>query len=544
MRMRMARSLAAADHEYFDARGYVGESVDEALTSPHTITGMRLRPWIESRFADRSRALGEASHHQGTYITKLITAAHAAGLVGLAAVVLFGLAVGGDGLASVAASLLYVEGVVKGLEALPPWVRQVHFGMASSLRIDAVLVHDAADDSQSAVMSTAITRGVTNLPDNCLIGIVTPPGIDADAALAQISDGSHGECIHVPQEPLAFDASILDHFRATVPDLDEVAVRRLLDRVSLGYLISHSDDLTRPLGPAGNHLTINERQRLAIAMALALEPRLLSIGPVLAFADTDTALPLIEALSTPRLPVTIVTVRTAEVASAMDLIIFANDTNVQTDTHENLLMGNADYSQLWSSRLTSIDVDLSVLGIDGEATGALLTRLVTERYPAGNILYREGAPADRIIFTISGKIEIIASDSVGRARRVALIGPGNHCGDLRLTTGEVRAETAVAVEDTVVRSLSREAISAGMAGLLDRSPIERRVVSAILRAGPSTIDELRTILVDLDDASIQSALALLTRDGALVEESGRFRTVHKRAVKTGASDILDRLADL
>ena len=185
-----------------------------------------------------------------------------------------------------------------------------------------------------------------------------------------------------------------------------------------------------------------------------------------------------------------------------------------------------------------------MLGIDDASKGALLTRLVTERYPEGNILYREGAPADRIIFTVSGKIEIIASDSGGRSRRVAVIGPGNHCGDLRLTTGEVRAETAIAIEDTVVRSLSREAISAGMAGLLDRSPTERRVVSAILRSGPSTIDELRSLLVDLDDPSIDSALALLTRDGALVEESGRYRAVHKRATKTGASDILNRLADL
>ena len=564
MRMRMAKSLAAADLAYFDARGYVGESVDEALTSPHTISGMRLRPWIESRFTDRSRQLGEASHHQGIHITWLLTGAHAAGLAGLVAVVLFGLAVGGDGLASVAASLLYVEGVVKGLEALPPWVRQVHFGMVSSLRIDQILVQDAAGDSQSAAGSPGLTRGVTNLPDNCLVGIVTPPGIDADAALAQIADGSHAtsgwtlsidgipvnengihtETIHVPQEPLAFNASILEHFQATAPDLDEVAVRQLLDRVNLGYLISNPDDLSRPLGPTGNRLTINERQRLAIAMALAKQPRLLAIGPVLAFADTDTALPTIKALRASRLPAVIVTVRTAEVASAMDLIIFATGTEVQADTHENLLMSNADYSQLWSARLTSIDVDLSVLGIDDESKGALLTRLVTERYPAGDILYREGAPADRIIFTVSGRIEIMASASDGTARRVAVIGPGNHCGDLRLTTGEVRAETAIAIDETVVRSLSREAISAGMAGLLDRTPTERRVISAILRAGPSTIDELGNLLDDLDDAAINGALALLTRDGALVEESGRFRAVHKRATKTGAADILDRLADL
>ena len=544
LRMRMAKSLAAADLDYLDSVGRVGESVDEALTSPHTIVGLRLHPWIESRFALRSRKLGDASHHQGIAVTTLITGAHAAGLAGLVAVVLFGLAVGGDGLASVAASLLYVEGVVKGLEAQPPWVREVHFAMASSRRIDEILVDDGADDSQPALNGMGLKGDVMNLPDNCLVGIVTPPGIDADAALDQISDGINTETIHVPQEPLAFNASILEHFQAAAPGLDENAVLQLLDRVNVGYLISNPDDLTRPLGPTGNHLTIDERQRLAIAMALAKQPRLLAIGPVLALADTDTALPVTEALRASRLPAVIVTVRTAEVASAMDLIIFATGTEVQADTHENLLVSNANYSQLWSARLASIDVDLSVLGIDDASKGALLTRLVTERYPEGNILYREGAPADRIIFTVSGKIEIIASDSGGRSRRVAVIGPGNHCGDLRLTTGEVRAETAIAIEDTVVRSLSREAISAGMAGLLDRSPTERRVVSAILRSGPSTIDELRSLLVDLDDPSIDSALALLTRDGALVEESGRYRAVHKRATKTGASDILNRLADL
>jgi CRP-like cAMP-binding protein len=174
----------------------------------------------------------------------------------------------------------------------------------------------------------------------------------------------------------------------------------------------------------------------------------------------------------------------------------------------------------------------------------LLTRLVTESYGSGEIIYREGAPADRIVFTISGKIEILASDGQGNSRRVAVLGPGNHCGDLRLTPGEVRAETAVAIDDTVVRSLSREAISAGMSGLLDRTASERRIVSTILRSGPSTAEEIQAVLHDIDEAELLSALALLKGDGAITEEDGRYRTVQKRATKSGAADILDRIGGL
>jgi CRP-like cAMP-binding protein len=214
------------------------------------------------------------------------------------------------------------------------------------------------------------------------------------------------------------------------------------------------------------------------------------------------------------------------------------------DTHERLLVESSEYSQLWSSRLSSADVDLSVLGIDDSSQGTLLTRLVTERYSAGDVIYREGAPADRIIFTISGKIEILASDASGRDRRVAVLGPGNHCGDLRLTPGEVRAETALALEDCIVRSLSREAISAGMSGLLDRTPTERRIVSAILRNGPSTRDELHSQLADVPEAAIASAISLLMSDGAITTEGDRYRTVQKRATKAGAADILDRIGGL
>ena len=95
-----------------------------------------------------------------------------------------------------------------------------------------------------------------------------------------------------------------------------------------------------------------------------------------------------------------------------------------------------------------------------------------------------------------------------------------------------------------MRSLSREAISAGMSGLLDRTATERRIVSVILRNGPSTIDELHAQLSDVDATAVASSVSLLESDGAIVAEGDRYRTVQKRATKSGAADILDRIGGL
>lgn len=564
LRMWTGKSLVIADRDRLGASSRVGESVDEALTAPRSIAGLHLGGWIEGRFSRRAHALEEASHRQGRKIADLVTGAHAAGLAGLVAVVFFALAMGGAGLAGVAAALLYVEGVVKGLEALPAWVRSVQLAMVSRHRIDHILVDaDRIETTDAAFPTGSVPAGALDFPDHSMIGIVTPTSLETDVPLTLLSGDRHEsawrvtldghpvraqginlDTLHIPAEPVAFNASINDHFRSLVPELNDSTILSLLTDVGLEYLAAMPDGLSRPIGPVGNHLTVNERQRLALAMAMATQSRLLLVGPVLALADTDTALPLIEALRERRFPAVVVTARTAEVAASMDLMIFATEDGMRMDTHERLLVESPEYSQLWSARLSSADVDLSVLGIDEASQGTLLTRLVTERYSAGDTIYREGAPADRIVFTISGKVEIVATDATGRDRRVAVLGPGNHCGDLRLTPGEVRAETAIALEDCIVRSLSREAISAGMSGLLDRTATERRIVSAILRNGPSTISELHLQLADVDESAISSSIALLQSDGAIVAEGERFRAVQKRATKTGAADILDRIGGL
>lgn len=57
-------------------------------------------------------------------------------------VVLFALILGGSALAGVAASILYVHGVVTGLENLPPWLQAVQLALSSQQDIDEILLLD------------------------------------------------------------------------------------------------------------------------------------------------------------------------------------------------------------------------------------------------------------------------------------------------------------------------------------------------------------------------------------------------------------------
>jgi MFS family permease len=101
-----------------------------------------------------------------------------------------------------------------------------------------------------------------------------------------------------------------------------------------------------------------------------------------------------------------------------------------------------------------------------------------------------------------------------------------------------------------VRSPSRtatNATNAGMAGLLDRTPVERRIMTRALRKGPFTRSDLTQdsdSLAHFSDVEIDGALALLIRDGALRLDNDTFQVVHQTKRRSGVSDILDRLGGL
>ncbi|MFM7212506.1 MAG: ABC transporter transmembrane domain-containing protein, partial [Actinomycetota bacterium] len=139
IRLGVGRGLVRVDRARLDARSRVSENIDEAISAARPVRGLHLGIWVQDRVAAASKVLEVTSRAQGSYLAQLSTAARAAGLIGLFVVVTFAVVVGGTNLASVAAALLYVEAVVRSLEALPPWVRELQLAIVSRQRIDQIL---------------------------------------------------------------------------------------------------------------------------------------------------------------------------------------------------------------------------------------------------------------------------------------------------------------------------------------------------------------------------------------------------------------------
>ena len=580
LRSIIGRSMLIVDRDRLDASSRVGETVDESITAAHVVAGLHLGKWQQGRFGKMTARLAQKSELQGIKLAQLVVSANAAGLVGLVVVLITALNSDENTLAIVAASLLYIEGVVKGLEVLPAWVRSVQQGVVSTRRVDMILLGtDRIDVPQSEdspgelglalrdlgfEFDSGVTLSKVNVsfPTDCIVGLVTPPGTEPDELLSLLCGsenpaagrvlfdgqdvrmpGVNPNVWYVPVESVAFNASVLEQLSAVKPDVTTANSLDLLAKVGLTHLLEFEGGLHDRLGPGSSRLSRAERQRLSLAIALLAKPEALLIGSLFALNDADTALPLINLIRAGHSKTTILCIRHPEVAASVDVVAFAHQGGISLGTHKDLLAKEPAYTQLWEQRLNFEEVDLSVLGISEENIGGLHTRLVTERYSAGDAVYRQGEAADRIYFTIAGRVEISTTNPDGSLTRVAVMGPGNHIGDLRLTTGERRAESATALDDCVLRSLSRDAISAGLTGLLDRTPVERRIVSALLRDGSCSAEELKRRLSDVDSEQIDSAIALLTNDGALRVSGDQLAVVQKRSVKAGSRDLLDRLGD-
>jgi CRP-like cAMP-binding protein len=536
LRFVISRRLFQLDQVRLTELSLVATSVDEAIISARPLNGLALINWAKDRFDARLIALSNTAHHVGVLAARMHTAAHTAGLLGLFVVVVVAVGPSAENVGVIAASLLYIEGVVRGLESLPGWIRSVQLAGASITRIQQILDWKATDtliDSNlTSLTPETIPAGVT--------GVVVPTSIDVEIVLENMAKTLGEHSLFVPANPLTLDVSVEDLAAGSGLKCSVESFQEICEKVGLDFG-DPLDQASISMKTSLSMLTVNDRQRLAIAIAIGQEPKALLLGPLLALSDPDSDLHLGELAAQFNIPRVLFALKVSEQVAWTESIVFHSQSGPLIGEHQTLLIEQPQYAEIWERRLNASEVDLSVLGLEGESAFALQARLVTEKYDAGEYIYRGGELADRIVFLISGRIEVNVNDKDGEAHRVAVIGPGAHCGDLRLTVGERRTESAIALENSVVRTLSREAIAVGVTGLLDRSPVERKIVAALLRNGPSSEIELIPLLPGISPVQIKKAFALLLSDGAITEENGKYRVLQKRAVKSGTDSLFDLL---
>lgn len=167
---------------------------------------------------------------------------------------------------------------------------------------------------------------------------------------------------------------------------------------------------------------------------------------------------------------------------------------------------------------------------------ALRARAVKVRYRAGEVIFSQGDPGDRVYLIRRGLIEIYA-DSGGRRRRLNLRGRGEVIGEMAVLDGLGRSATAVALTDVQAHTLETTEFET----LLSQRPALIRGLTRQLSQRMRDLQATLSAELDRRDAAISGILQAigpyqleerLGQGGMGVIYGGYHRvTGHKRAVK-------------
>jgi ABC-type multidrug transport system ATPase subunit len=536
---------------------------------------------MQSRFHVRADVLRIATEEQRTQVNRLLTAARFTGYLALFVVICMAVVGGSSGAAAIAPALLYIEFVVSGLERLPPWLREFRLAVTSKRRIEQItktpprVERGAASGQTNDSASRFVLRDVALTPDSPLsIGDVELPlggvivlagdrGSSPDA-LAEVIAGDRdpdagsvlldGVDVRYPtvrrritliaDEPYLMDATVREHLNSSGADLGDDDIAAVLERVGLGHLLMlDGGGVDAALGTHAEVLSVHERQRLMIAMTCLGDADVVVVQDLALFSDADAAEPLISALTQRRRRTIILSTMNEEVAAMADHVLAIVGRELMMGQHRDL-MAHEDYVQVWQRHLPGVIDERILASFPEPQRERLRPRLFTEHYSPGDVLVRAGSRIDRVLYVVSGRVEIVGMNASGHELRVAEIGPGNFCGDIS-EAGGVNTQTIRAVEETTVRTLSAESWSAGLLGLLDADPAERRVLSSILRLDHPTRDELAALIDDFPTEQIGIAVDSLISLGQVRErpDGGLVVSVKRKTIRD-STGLLDRLADL
>lgn len=190
------------------------------------------------------------------------------------------------------------------------------------------------------------------------------------------------------------------------------------------------------------------------------------------------------------------------------------------------------------------------IALDAEAAAALRASMVEQRIAKGDALFVEGEPGDRMYVIIDGKIKLGHASTDGRESLLAVVGPGEMCGELSLFDPGPRTATATALTDAIVVSLGHEALRPWLTG-------RPEVAEALLAALAQRLRRTNEAMADLVFSDVPGRVAkalmelgekfgVITPDGLLVthdmtqEELAQLVGASRETVNKALADFAQR----
>lgn len=294
----------------------------------------------------------------------------------------------------------------------------------------------------------------------------------------------------VPQETYMFNMSIADNIslgkvQSTPEEIKQAARDAAIHDVVRGTEAGYKTII----GERGVRLSGGQRQRLAIARAIVRNPQIIILDEATSSLDSlsETAvLETLDRISRDRTTI-IITHRLACVTHCDNIFVIDNGHLVEQGTHAQLSRAGGIYQRLFDEQFGE-HRDLRLAGIsreevrhlrdiplfanlDNPALTMLAKMLAIEVYSAGEHIYEQGDPADRLFIIRSGQVNVFVGDPL-MERHVNTLQAGEYFGEIGLIENDLRTAMVRAGVSTQVYSLTKLDFLA----LLQREPTISRAV--------------------------------------------------------------------
>ncbi|MCH3947371.1 MAG: ABC transporter ATP-binding protein/permease [Olsenella sp.] len=189
-------------------------------------------------------------------------------------------------------------------------------------------------------------------------GTITLDGVDTrQMSLA----GLRSRVGYVPQQGFLFSGTIGSNVSFGTDDADEKNLLHAIDVAQATELVAQKEDgLDTTIAQGGTNVSGGQRQRLAIARALATHPEVLVLDDSFSALDYATDARLRQALAREQADTAVLVVaqRIATVMGADQIIVLDDGHVVGQGTHEELLRNCPEYLEIAKSQLSAKELGL------------------------------------------------------------------------------------------------------------------------------------------------------------------------------------------
>ncbi len=225
------------------------------------------------------------------------------------------------------------------------------------------------------------------------------------------------------------------------------------------------------VGEAGRHLSVGQRQRIAIARAILRDPALLVLDEATSALDPATEAAVHKTLAEVGRGRTVfaATHRLSSVVEADRILVLEKGRLVEEGRHQELLDRGGTYFQLWRkqsgfeihedgrqaqvspSRLEQIPL-LSRLG--EVFSQSIADQFASQFLPEGRFVFRQGDVGEAFYIIVKGRVEVLVEDERQDQRR-AVLEDGDFFGELALLDAKPRSATVRTLSSTLLLTLQR-----------------------------------------------------------------------------------------